>query len=115
MIPGSSELLWLAFALVGLGTTVVVFRFFGKEGLYVLAVASVIVANIQVTKTVVLFGLTATLGNVLYGSVFLATDVLSEVYGSLRWASSWCGCCSGSNSIPLPVTSLTIPSRQCLG
>ena len=80
-ILGATELLWLAFVLVGLGTTILVFRFFGKEGLYVLAVASVIVANIQVTKTVVLFGLTATLGNVLYGSVFLATDVLTEVYG----------------------------------
>ena len=80
-ILGSTELLWFVFALVGLGTTILVFRVFGKEGLYVLAVASVIVANIQVTKTVVLFGLTATLGNVLYGSVFLATDVLSEVYG----------------------------------
>jgi len=80
-IIGSTELLWLSFVLVGLGSTILVFRSFGKEGLYILAVASVIVANIQVTKTVVLFGLTATLGNVLYGSVFLATDVLSEVYG----------------------------------
>jgi len=80
-ILGSTELLWFVFALVGLGTTILVFRVFGKEGLYVLAVASVIVANIQVTKTVVLFGLTATLGNVLYGSVFLATDVLTELYG----------------------------------
>lgn len=28
-----------------------------------------------------MFGLTATLGNILYGSIFLATDILSEVYG----------------------------------
>ena len=77
----SNNLLFLAFVLADLGLAVLVFRFFGKEGLYILVVASVIVANIQVTKTVVLFGLTATLGNVLYGSTFFATDVLSEVYG----------------------------------
>lgn len=77
----SNNLLFLAFVLADLALALLVFRFFGKEGLYVLVVASVIVANIQVTKTVVLFGLTATLGNALYGSTFFATDVLSEVYG----------------------------------
>jgi len=77
-----NNLLGLVSALVALSLTVVVFRFFGRDGLYAMVVAAVIIANIQVTKTVVLFGLTATLGNVLYGSVFLATDVLSEVYGT---------------------------------
>jgi len=77
-----NNLLWLAFALVALSLTVLVFRLFGRDGLYALVVAALIIANIQVTKTVVLFGLTATLGNVLYGTVFLATDVLTEVYGA---------------------------------
>jgi len=77
-----NNLLWLAFALVALSLTVVVFRLFGRDGLYALVIAALIIANIQVTKTVVLFGLTATLGNVLYGTVFLATDVLTEVYGA---------------------------------
>jgi len=77
-----NNLLGLVSALVALSLTVVVFRFLGRDGLYALVVAAVIIANVQVTKTVVLFGLTATLGNVLYGSVFLATDVLSEVYGT---------------------------------
>jgi uncharacterized integral membrane protein (TIGR00697 family) len=76
-----NNLLWFAFALVGLCSTVLVFRLFGRDGLYALVVAAVIIANIQVTKTVILFGLTATLGNVLYGTIFLATDVLNEVYG----------------------------------
>ena len=77
-----NNLLWVVFALVTLSLTVLVFRFFGRVGLYALVVAALIVANIQVTKTVILFGLTATLGNVLYGSVFLATDVLTELYGA---------------------------------
>ena len=41
----------------------------------------VILANIQVMKLVSLFGMTATLGNILYGTSFLATDILSENYG----------------------------------
>jgi len=76
-----NNVLWLAFVLVDLAVAVAVFRLFGKHGLVALVVASVIMANVQVTKSVVLFGLTATLGNALYGSVFFATDILSEVYG----------------------------------
>jgi len=44
-------------------------------------VFNLLLCNIQVLKTVELFGLTTTLGNVLYASVFLATDLLSEFYG----------------------------------
>ena len=76
-----NNLLGVVFALVALSLTVLVFRLFGRDGLYALVVAAVIIANVQVTKTVVLFGMSATLGNVLYGTVFLSTDVLSEVYG----------------------------------
>ena len=76
-----NNLLGLLFALVALSLTVLVFRFFGRDGLYALVVAAVIIANVQVTKTVVLFGMSATLGNVLYGTVFLSTDVLAEVCG----------------------------------
>jgi uncharacterized integral membrane protein (TIGR00697 family) len=42
---------------------------------------SVIVANIQVVQTVNLFGTVATLGNVVYATSFLITDILSENYG----------------------------------
>jgi len=76
-----NNLLWVGFILVDLSLATLVFSFFGKFGLYAIIVASVITANIQVVKTVQLFGLVATLGNVLYGSVFFATDILSEIYG----------------------------------
>ena len=33
------------------------------------------------TKCVDMFGLSVTLGNVMYGSTFLVTDILSEIYG----------------------------------
>jgi uncharacterized integral membrane protein (TIGR00697 family) len=59
----------------------IAFRLYGKLGLYIWIPISVIIANIQVTKTVNLFGLEATLGNIVYATQFLATDVLSECYG----------------------------------
>ncbi len=77
----SNNLLWVGFILLDLGLVTLIYRFFGKTGLYVVIVASIITANIQVVKTVEVFGFVATLGNVLYGSVFFATDILSEVYG----------------------------------
>ncbi|MFC2024361.1 queuosine precursor transporter [Chloroflexota bacterium] len=64
-----------------MGLVILIYRFFGKNGLYVVIVASIIAANIMVVKTVEIFGLVATLGNILYGSIFLATDILTEVYG----------------------------------
>ena len=75
-----NNLLWVGFIIADLSLVILIYRFFGKFGLYAFIVASVITANIQVLKTVQLFGLVATLGNVLYGSIFLATDILSEIY-----------------------------------
>jgi uncharacterized integral membrane protein (TIGR00697 family) len=72
---------WFLFLIIDLTLAVLMYRLWGKKGLYVLIAASIIAANIQVVKTVQLFGLVATLGNVLYGSIFFATDVLSEIYG----------------------------------
>ena len=76
-----NSLFWVGFILIALSLTVLIYRFTGKFGLYTIIVASVITANIQVVKTVQLFGFVATLGNVLYAGIFFATDILSEVYG----------------------------------
>ncbi len=76
-----NSLLWVGFILIDLGLVTLIYRYFGKTGLYVVIVASIITANIQVVKTVEIFGFVATLGNVLYGSIFFATDILNEVYG----------------------------------
>ena len=76
-----NELLWIGFALLDLTMVVILFRLFGRPGLFALIVFNLLLCNIQVLKTVELFGLTTTLGNVLYASVFLATDLLSEFHG----------------------------------
>ncbi len=80
-LPYFNELLWCGFALLDLTLTLLVFRFFGRLGLFALIVMNVIICNIQVIKIIELFGITTTLGNVLYGGVFLITDMLGEFYG----------------------------------
>ncbi|SDI98997.1 queuosine precursor transporter [Salimicrobium halophilum] len=76
-----NELLWIIFALVNFSLLLIIYRLFGKYGLFVWIGMATVVANIQVVKTVELFGLTATLGNIIYGTAFLATDILNERYG----------------------------------
>ena len=52
----------------------------GKYWLYGFIAFNIILANIYVTKQFVIFGITATGGNITYGSIFLATDLLCEHY-----------------------------------
>ena len=75
-----NTLLFFVTAVVTFGLLVLVSRVFGKEGIYAWVGGAVILANIFVCKSVDLFGLSATLGNVLFGTVFLATDILVENY-----------------------------------
>lgn len=77
----SSEFLWVALLVVNFAFIIAGYRFFGRTGLYIWIAIAAIVANIQVSKTITLFGLTATLGNIVYAGSFLATDILSERYG----------------------------------
>ncbi|MGR9049978.1 queuosine precursor transporter [Halobacillus faecis] len=77
----SNEVLWILFALINFGLLLGIYRAFGKPGLFVWIGMSTVLANIQVVKTVEMFGLNATLGNIVYGTAFLATDILNEKYG----------------------------------
>src|SRR5690554_266657 len=76
-----NEFLWLVELLVNFLFIILAYRIFGKWGLIMWIPVSVIVANIQVVQTVNLFGFAATLGNVVYATSFLITDILSENYG----------------------------------
>ena len=55
-------------------------KFFKKEGLYAWLAIATILANVTVCKMIDLFGFTTSLGNVLFASTFLATDIMSEKY-----------------------------------
>ena len=76
-----NTLLFFVTAVVTFGLLVLVSRVFDKEGIFAWIGMAVVVANVLVCKSVDLFGLSATLGNVLFGTVFLATDILTERYG----------------------------------
>jgi len=76
-----NELLWLLFALASLGLVLLVFRLYGREGLMAFIAAAIILCNLQVIKLTTLFGVTVTLGNILYGAIFFCTDLLNELYG----------------------------------
>jgi hypothetical protein len=80
-IPAGNEILWLVMLLLNFAGILVMYRFFGRIGLYAWVPIAVIIANIQVIKTVELFGLTSSLGNIVYATSFLATDILSENHG----------------------------------
>ncbi len=77
----SNEILWLLLLLANFIGIIIAHRFFGRTGLYVWIAIAGIIANLQVTKTIELFGLTATLGNIVYAGSFLATDILNELQG----------------------------------
>lgn len=77
----NNELIWFAEILANFFLIILAYKLFGKWGLIMWIPISVIVANIQVVQTVELFGFAATLGNVVYATSFLITDILSENYG----------------------------------
>jgi uncharacterized integral membrane protein (TIGR00697 family) len=77
----NNEVIFLAEMLVNFLLIIFAYRLFGKWGLIMWIPVSVIIANIQVVQTVSLFGTVATLGNVVYATSFLVTDILSENYG----------------------------------
>jgi uncharacterized integral membrane protein (TIGR00697 family) len=77
----NNELIWFAEILANFFLIILAYKLFGKWGLIMWIPVSVILANIQVVQTVELFGFAATLGNVVYATSFLITDILSENYG----------------------------------
>ena len=77
----SNELIFILTVLIYLGSVLVLYKVFGKNGLYAFAVFGTLLGNIAVCKCVDIFGLSTTAGNVLYASTFLVTDILSEKYG----------------------------------
>ena len=75
-----NESLFLLQTVVGLVFTLIAFRL-GRHWLYGYIAVCIVLANLFVTKQISLFGLAATGGNVVYGAIFLSTDLLAEHYG----------------------------------
>ena len=73
-----NEILLILSVPVIFGCLLLALKLFGRSGLYVMTSIYTIAANIEVMILVNAFGVEQTLGNVLFGSTFLITDILSE-------------------------------------
>lgn len=77
---GYNEYLFFGSLLFWAGSLLFAFRL-GKIYIYVLIALLTVLMNIFAVKPFEIFGLSTYGGNVMYGIVFLATDLLSEHYG----------------------------------
>ncbi len=76
-----NELILILSLIVIYAGVIFAYRFFGKAGLFAYTVFATVMANIEVLILVEAFGFEQTLGNVLFASTYLITDILSENEG----------------------------------
>lgn len=76
-----NELLLIGSVVIIYGLVLLAYKLFKKSGLYIMTVITTIIANIEVLILVDAFGLNQTLGNVMFASTYLITDILSENEG----------------------------------
>lgn len=74
-------LISILYLIISFTITLLCYKKYGKFGLYIWMCILVVISNIQTIKISEIFGLTISLGNISYGSLFLTTDILSEKYG----------------------------------
>lgn len=76
-----NEILLIISVILLYGGVLLFYRLFGLKGLYGWTVFAAITANIEVMIMIVAFGMEQTLGNVMFATSFLVTDVISENFG----------------------------------
>lgn len=72
-------MLLIASVLLYYGCVLLFYYLLGIQGLYCWTVFATISANIEVLIVIQAFGMEQTLGNVMFASTFLVTDILSEI------------------------------------
>lgn len=77
----SNELILIISLFVTFTLVILSYVLFADKGLMCWTVIATIAANIEVLILVDAFGMSMTLGNILFASTFLVTDILSELYG----------------------------------
>ncbi len=75
------ELLWLLTVTLDLGSALIMYRLFGRMGLYASVVLSILLANLQGPKLIIIMGMQTSMGVIIYSGIYFATDMLSEKYG----------------------------------
>ena len=73
-------LLGLLSIVITFSLLIIVEKVFKKEGLYVWISIATIIANVIICKSIDVFGYVTNIGNVLFASTFLATDIMIEKY-----------------------------------
>lgn len=87
-----NELLLIGSVFIIYGAVLFAYRIFGKSGMYAMTVIATVLANIEVLILINGFGMEQTLGNVLFASTYLITDILSENEGKKSAAKAvWIG------------------------
>ncbi len=76
-----NELLLIGSVVLIYGAVLLAYKLFGKIGMYIMTVIATILANIEVLMLVDGFGMEQTLGNIMFASTYLVTDILSENEG----------------------------------
>ncbi len=76
-----NEILLILSLIITYSAVLLLFYLFRKQGLYLWTVIATIAANIEVLIVVNAFGMEMTLGNILFASTFLVTDIASEMFG----------------------------------
>ena len=81
----SQESLWLVVVFYDLLLVVILYKFFGKYGLYTAVILGIILGNLQGGKVseFAIFDTTFTvsMGAILYSGIYFSTDLLNEKYG----------------------------------
>jgi len=81
----NQELLWVLTVIYDLGLAILLYRFFGKHGLYAAVILGIVLGNLQGGKVSQLevfgYSFTASMGAILYSGIYFATDVLNEKFG----------------------------------
>ncbi|MEK4472769.1 queuosine precursor transporter [Paenibacillus sp. FSL R7-0048] len=77
------NLLWgVLFVIVNFAFFLLCYRLFGKSGMYAWVGIATVIANIQVAKTIAMpFDIVMTLGNTMYVTLYMTSDLLNEKYG----------------------------------
>jgi len=79
-------LIWIAMLIFCFASILLFLKLFGYVGLYIYSSIAIIAGNIQVLKTVDFFYSPEpiALGTILFASIFLCTDILSEYFGKAK-------------------------------
>lgn len=77
----NNETLLILSLLITYSTVLILFKLLKEQGLYLWTIIATIAANIEVLIVIHAFGMEMTLGNILFASTFLVTDIASETCG----------------------------------